>query len=111
MDRYEQLFDYLPDAVFVLNRDRTIRRANARSAELFGYERDELVGMPFEALVPTRASPGTRDTVRCVFKGPRAGSMSPGMSHAGLCKDESTFPAELSLRRRCTADNQTSSAW
>jgi two-component system sensor kinase FixL len=49
---------YLPDAVFVLNRDWTISRANARSAKLFGYECDELVGMPFETLVPARLRPG-----------------------------------------------------
>jgi two-component system, LuxR family, sensor kinase FixL len=97
MDRYEQIFDYLPEAVFVLNRDWTISRANARSAELFGYERDEMVGMPFETLVPTRVRQHHlthRDEyLRALERGP----MSPGMSHDGLCKDGSTFPAELSL--------------
>ncbi|MGA2188215.1 MAG: PAS domain-containing sensor histidine kinase [Steroidobacteraceae bacterium] len=97
MDRYEQIFDYLPDSAFVLNRDWTISRANARSAELFGYERDELVGMPFETLVPTqllqRYVTRRDEYLRALERGP----MSPGMSHVGLCKDGSTFPAELSL--------------
>jgi two-component system sensor kinase FixL len=97
MDRYEKIFDYLPDAVFVLNRDWTISRASARSAELFGYERDELVGMPFERLVPARLRQQhltQRDEyLRVLERGP----MSPGISHVGLCKDGSTFPAELSL--------------
>jgi len=49
----------LPDAVFVLNRDWTISRANARSAELFGYERDELVAALSE--VPHHAPQRCRD--------------------------------------------------
>src|ERR1700722_705517 len=97
MDRYEQIFDYLPDAVFVLNPDWTISRSSARSAELFGYERDELVGMPFETLMPTRLRQHHQtqrdEYLRVLERGP----MSPKMSHVGLCKDGSTFPAELSL--------------
>ena len=93
MDRYEQIFDYLPDAVFVLNRDWTISRANARSAELFVYERDELVGLPFETLVPTRLRQ-RHVTRRDEYSGAlERGPMRPGISHVGLCKDGSTFQA------------------
>lgn len=97
MDRYEQIFDYLPDAVFVLDRDWTISGANARSAELFGYERDELVGLLFETLVPTRLRQRhvrRRDEYSGALE---PGPMRPGISHVGLCKDGSTFQAELSL--------------
>lgn len=97
MDRYENIFDYLPDAVFVLNRDWTISRASARSAELFGYERDELVGMPFETLVQTRLRQQHRTQRDEYSRVLERGQMSPGISHVGLCKDGSTFPAELSL--------------
>jgi two-component system sensor kinase FixL len=97
MHSYKQIFDYLPDAVLVLDRDWTISRANARSVELFGYERDEMMRMPFQKLVATqlRQRPVTRrdEYLRTREQCP----MSPGMSHIGLCKDGSTFPAELSL--------------
>jgi two-component system sensor kinase FixL len=102
---------YLPDAVFILNRDWTVSRANARSAKLFGYECDELVGMPFETLVPTRRRPGQVTRRDVYFRSLERCRMSPGMSYVGLCKDGSTFPAELTLRKRCTADNRCSSAW
>jgi PAS domain S-box-containing protein len=72
---------YLPDAVFVLNRDWTISRANARSATLFGYECDELVGMPFETLVPTRLRPGQVTRSDVYSRSLERGRMSPGMSH------------------------------
>jgi two-component system, LuxR family, sensor kinase FixL len=101
---------YLPDAVFVLNRNWTISRANARSAKLFGYECDELVGMPFETLAPTLLRPDqvTRRDVH--FWSLERGRMSPGMSHVGLCKDGSTFPAELTLRK-AVHGGPCSSAW
>jgi two-component system, LuxR family, sensor kinase FixL len=97
MYRYKQIFDYLPDAVLVLNRDWTIGRANAQSAKLFGYEPAEMVRMPFQMLVTTRLRqrPATRrdEYLRTLEQSPT----SPGMSHIGLCRDGSTFPAELSL--------------
>jgi PAS domain S-box-containing protein len=53
-DHNTQILEHLPDAIFVLNRDWTINQVNARSSELYGYRRDELFGLPFEILVPTR---------------------------------------------------------
>jgi two-component system, LuxR family, sensor kinase FixL len=100
MYRYKLIFDYLPDAAFVLNSDWAISSANARSAELFGYECAELVEMPFETLVATTRLHQRRvmrrdEYLRALERSPT----SPGMSHIGFCKDGSTFPAELSLGR------------
>jgi PAS domain S-box-containing protein len=95
MDRYEQIFEYLPDAIFVINRDWTISRANVRSAQLYGYERDELVGLPFETLVPTRLRQRHVTRRDEYFRALERGPMSPGLSLVGLCKDGSEFPADL----------------
>jgi two-component system, LuxR family, sensor kinase FixL len=97
MYRYKQIFDYLPDAVFVLDSDWVIGRANARCAELFGYARDELVGLPFETLVATRLRQRRVRRRDQYLKALEESPMSRGMSHIGLCKNGSTFPAELSL--------------
>lgn len=104
MDRYEQIFEHLPDAVFAINRDWTISRANARCAQLYGYERDEMVGLPFETLVPERLR--QRDLMRrdehlTVLE---RGLMSPGLSLIGLCKDGSEFPAEVTFSPMVTDD-------
>lgn len=95
MDRYEQIFEYLPDAIFVINRDWTISRANRRSAQLYGYERDELVGLPFETLVPTRLRQRHVTRRNEYFRDLERGPMSPGLSLVGLCKDGSEFPADV----------------
>ena len=95
MDRYEQIFEYLPDAIFVINRDWTISRANRRSAQLYGYERDELVGLPFETLVPTRLRQRHVTRRDEYFRDLERGPMSPGLSLVGLCKDGSEFPADV----------------
>ena len=54
--------------------------------------------MPFEARVPTRFRSGHVTRRNVYLRSLERGRKSPGMSH-GLCKDGSTFPAELSLRK------------
>jgi PAS domain S-box-containing protein len=92
-DHNTQILEHLPDAIFVLNRDWTINQVNARSSELYGYRRDELFGLPFEILVPTRLR--QRQMIRC-DEHVRALERAPGSSELSLmgrCKDGSEFPA------------------
>jgi PAS domain S-box-containing protein len=53
-ERYRQLLDAAPDAMLVVGSDGTIEFANAQTDRLFGYARDELIGEPFERLIPDR---------------------------------------------------------
>jgi PAS domain S-box-containing protein len=46
------LLDDLPDALVGVDRAGTIRIANRQAGSLFGYGLDDLVGVPFETLVP-----------------------------------------------------------
>ncbi len=97
MDRIAKILEFLPDAVFVLDRDWTIRSVNARSAELYGYGRGELPGLPFAALLP--ASLREREMARCdqyVRMLDRAPSR-PGLSIVGRCKDGGEFPADVAF--------------
>ena len=41
----ENLFEFSPDAIFVTDGAGTIRDANPRATELFGYTRTEFAGM------------------------------------------------------------------
>lgn len=63
MVRDAQILEHLPDAVFVLTRHGTIRAVNARSARVYGYRRDELIGTAFQALLSVRLRQG--EMVRC----------------------------------------------
>ena len=48
------LLDGLPDAIVGARRDGSIVFVNALAEELFGYQRDELIGQPVEILWPAR---------------------------------------------------------
>ena len=46
------LLEAAPDATVVVDSEGTIRFANRRIREVFGYEPDDLVGMSVEFLIP-----------------------------------------------------------
>ena len=52
------LFEFAPDAIFVIDGGGRILRVNARVGALFGYVPDELVGQPIERLVPAHLREG-----------------------------------------------------
>ncbi|HWR02531.1 MAG TPA: ATP-binding protein [Humidesulfovibrio sp.] len=52
-EKYRSLFDSGPDPVFVVDcEDFRIADVNPRALELYGYEKDELIGMSYLALGP-----------------------------------------------------------
>lgn len=48
------LFDLSPDALFLVNREGEILRANLQAQAVFGYEHDELIGSSIDRLLPER---------------------------------------------------------
>src|SRR5665213_4386339 len=48
----ENHFAISPDAIFVTDAKDEIREVNPRAAQMFGFERAEMVGMAMEQLVP-----------------------------------------------------------
>ena len=43
-----------PDAMVIIDASGQIRFVNRRASEMFGYEHDEIVGLPIESLLPER---------------------------------------------------------
>jgi len=94
----ESLFNLSPDAILVTDAGGILRAVNARTAELFGYLPDELIGQPVEVLVPERfrgRHPAHRENYQAH---PRTRQMGAAMNLFALRKDGSEFPVDIMLK-------------
>jgi PAS domain S-box-containing protein len=51
---YRDLVEFAPDAILVVDEAGTIQMCNRRLEELFGFEREELLGQTIRTLIPER---------------------------------------------------------
>ncbi len=91
------LLESASEGIVVVDPHGRILLVNAKTEEMFGYSRDELLGQPVELLVPPRhrdAHVAHRDAY---MGAPRARSMGRGLDLAGVKKTGLEFPVEVSL--------------
>jgi anti-anti-sigma factor len=98
-----KLVDALQDGVALADSNGAIALANTRLEHMFGYQHAELLGQPVELLFPVdpEAAPGSHRARHAPT--PRTRPMGAGARLAGLRKDGTTFPAEISLSPVTTA--------
>jgi two-component system, sensor histidine kinase and response regulator len=101
---FRQLLEATPDAIVGVGRDGRIVLVNARTEQLFGYRREQLIGQPVEILVPERSRGGHADQWAGFFLAPDARATGAGLDLYGLRCDGSEFPAQISLSSTETAD-------
>jgi PAS domain S-box-containing protein len=74
-----------------------IQWANPTAEGLFGYGPGELIGQPLANLIPTQYRTRHDAQLRHYFARPQTRAMGLGLDLAGLRKDGSVFPVEISL--------------
>ena len=107
---FRGLLDAAPDATVIVGQDGSIRLINEQVEKLFGYEREELLGKPIEALVPERFTLGHPARRSRYIHDPRSRPMGMGLDLYARRKDGSEFPAEISLAPVQTAEGMLVSA-
>ena len=98
-----QLIDTLGDGLALTDHDGRIALVNQRCAEMFGYQREELIGLPVDLLVPSEVRTAHRGYRAGYHQAPQTRSMAERARLAGLRKDGATLPVEISLSPLPTA--------
>lgn len=95
--RFRELLEAAPDAIIEVDREGRIVLLNKVTEQLFGYEREELLGQPVEMLIPQEARTGHHAHRKGYWASPSTRPMGTGLKLEGQRKDGSRFPVEISL--------------
>jgi PAS domain S-box-containing protein len=91
------LLETATQAILAVEADGKIGLVNATAEKMFGYSREELLGLPIERLVPSRLRGLHRERRKGYFEQPRSRPMGEGLDLRAQRKDGTTFPVEISL--------------
>jgi len=94
----ESLFNLSPDSILVTDAQGVLRAVNARTAEVFGYLPDELIGQPVEVLLPERFRARHRAHRESYSAHLPTRQMGAEVNLFALRKDGSEFPADIMLK-------------
>jgi PAS domain S-box-containing protein len=92
-----RLADASSDGLALADGDGGLVLVNQRMEEMFGYDRDELLGSPLDHLITAEPQTGHSGQQAEFSSQPGTGLLETRVRQAGLRKDATTFPAEISL--------------
>ncbi len=96
-DFLRMIIETAPNGMVLVKETGAITLVNHQTQELFGYDRDELLGQPLEMLLPGRFRRKHSQHLMAYFNQPRVRPMGGSMELFGLRKDGSEFPIDVSL--------------
>jgi PAS domain S-box-containing protein len=95
--KYREFFDVTPIAFILVNRlNGRIVDANRAACRLFGYTRNEMIGLPVDSIFE----------VCCISQASSVGHISSYSFTCPLQKDGSRFPAEITMTEVITGGQQ-----
>ena len=96
-EAFARLFEASPDALLVIDSEGRIVGVNQRTASIFGYAREELMGQSLENLVPEKLRNLHRAHRQGYYSHPNTRPMGEGLDLNARRKDGSEFPVDISL--------------
>jgi PAS domain S-box-containing protein len=94
---FQVLLDAAPDAMVVVDQKGKIVLVNTQTERLFGYQREEILGLDVEVLMPHRLRELHRLHRKGFFAQPHVRPMGAGLELFGVRKGGGEFPVEVSL--------------
>src|SRR5262249_317330 len=95
--RFRRLLEAAPDAILEIDSRGRIVLINETAEKMFGYTREELMGLDVETLVPTAMRRGHVAHRGAYTAHPQMRPMGTGLELHAQRKDGSLFPVEISL--------------
>jgi PAS domain S-box-containing protein len=95
--RFRELLEAAPDAIIEVDRDGRIVLLNRVTEEMFGYTRDELMGLSVDMLLPQALRATHIHHREGYMNHPQTRPMGGKLQLEGERKDGSRFPVEISL--------------
>ncbi|MGK7311655.1 MAG: ATP-binding protein [Candidatus Longimicrobiales bacterium M2_2A_002] len=106
-ERFERIVEIAADAIISVDEDHSIILFNRGAEEIFGYDRDEILGRSLDLLLPPRFRLHHAAHLDRFADGPEAARhMGQRREIAGLRKDGREFPAEASISRLDSPDGR-----
>ena len=102
--KFDSLLEALPDALLGVDHAGVIRFVNHQTELLFGYDREDLIGVPLEILVPESQRPIHEVHREEYFEDPRNRSMGLDLGLCGRRRDGTQFPLDIALSHTDTED-------
>lgn len=102
--RFQLVVEASPNGIIMVDREGHMVLVNARTEQLFGYAREELLGRSVDLLVPDRVRPGHAGQRASFFAAPGARAMGAGRDLFARRKDGTDFPVEIGLNPIETAE-------
>jgi PAS domain S-box-containing protein len=95
--KFQGLLESAPDAIVIMCAKGKIQLVNKQCEQIFGYQKNELVGHNVELLLPERFRAMQQEQPRLIYDFPGVRSTDIGLEVLGRRKNGEEFPVEISL--------------